>query len=63
MAATAQQGTYLGITLIGFTALPAGLMARSDHPAAGILIAVVGAGLLLYSAFGFYRCKSVEYTK
>jgi hypothetical protein len=56
MAATRQQGTYVGTTLAGFTAFTAGLY---DGGGLGILIAVVGAGLLLYSGFGFYRTKSV----
>lgn len=63
MAATTQQGVYLGTTLAGFTALPAGLIARTDHPATGMLIAIVGVGLLFYSAFGLYRRKHVEYSK
>jgi hypothetical protein len=56
MAAIRQQGTYLGTTLAGFTAFTAGLY---DGGSAGALIAVVGAGLLLYSAFGLFRTKSV----
>lgn len=56
MAATRQQGTYLGTTLIGFTAFTAGLY---NGGGLGMLVAVLGAGLLLYSAFGFYRIKAV----
>jgi hypothetical protein len=56
MAAVRQQGTYLGTTLAGFTALPAGLYHGGGI---GMLAAVLGAGLLLYSAVGFYRAKSV----
>jgi len=56
MAATRQQGTYLGTALAGFTAFTAGLY---NGGGLGTLIAVVGAGLLLYSGFGFYRTKSV----
>ncbi|HUM04433.1 MAG TPA: hypothetical protein VLT90_03170 [Terriglobales bacterium] len=56
MAAVRQQGTYLGTSLTGFTAFTAGLYSGGGL---GALIAVVGAGLLLYSGFGFYRIKSV----
>ena len=51
-----QQGTYLGTTLAGFTALTAGLAAGGG---AGILVALVGLVLLIYSAAGFYRIKSL----
>jgi hypothetical protein len=63
MAATTQQGAYLGTTLVGFTALPAGLLTRGDHPGAGWFVVIVGAGLLFYSGFGLYRSKRLEYTK
>lgn len=56
MAATRQQGTYLGTTLTGFTAFTAGLY---NGGGLGMLVAVLGAGLLLYSAYGFYRAKGV----
>jgi hypothetical protein len=56
MAAVRQQATYLTTTLIGFTALPAGLVARG---ALGTLVAIVGAALLVLSAVGFYRTKSL----
>lgn len=56
MAAVRQQGTYLGTTLTGFTAFVAGLYSGGG---VGMLVAVLGAGLLLYSAFGFYRTKGV----
>lgn len=56
MAAVRQQGTYLGTTLAGFTAFVAGLYHGGGL---GTLFAVVGAGLLLYSAAGFYRTKQV----
>lgn len=59
MAATPQQGTYLGTALVGFTAFPAGLVAGGGW---GVLIAVVGLGLLLYSAVGLYRIKGLEST-
>ena len=55
MAAIRQQGTYLGTTLTGFTAFVAGLYSGGGR---GILIAIVGAGLLAYSALGLYRTKS-----
>jgi hypothetical protein len=56
MAATSQQGTYLGTTLTGFTALTAGLYHGGGL---GIVIAIVGAGLLALSAAGFYKIKNV----
>ena len=56
MAAVRQQGTYLGTTLAGFTAFVAGLYHGGGL---GTLFAVVGAGLLVYSAAGFYRTKQV----
>jgi hypothetical protein len=55
MAATRQQGTYLGTTLIGFTAFAGGLYVGGVW----MLLSAVGAALLLYSGFGFYRIKSV----
>ncbi len=56
MAASQQQGTYLGAVLIGFTALTAGMVMDG---AAGKVIAIVGAALLVGSAIGFYRIKDV----
>ena len=56
MAAVRKQGTYLGTTLTGFTALTAGLYGGG---AWGMLIAGLGGALLLYSAFGFYKIKSI----
>lgn len=56
MAATPQQGTYLATTLIGFTALPAGLVAGGGL---GTAIAIVGVGFLIYAVAGLYRIKSV----
>jgi hypothetical protein len=55
MAATRQQGTYLGTTLIGFTTLVGGLYGGGTL---GIVVTVVGAAFLLYSGFGFYRAKA-----
>jgi hypothetical protein len=42
--------------LAGFTAFTAGVYGGGG---VGTLIAVVGGALLLYSAFGFYKIKSV----
>jgi hypothetical protein len=58
MAAIRQQGAYLTVLLTGFTAFAAGLAMRASLPALGVLIALVGLGLLIYSAVGFYRIKS-----
>jgi hypothetical protein len=57
MAANAQQGTYLGTTLAGFTAYVAGRVAGGGM---GMLIALVGLVLLILSAAGFYRAKSIS---
>jgi hypothetical protein len=54
MAATPHQGTYLATTLVGFTAVPAGLVAGGGL---GMAIAIVGAGFLIYAAAGLYRIK------
>ncbi len=56
MAAIRQQGTYLGTTLAGFTALVAGLYGSGGR---ATLVAAVGVALLLYSGLGFYRVKSI----
>ncbi|HUK24043.1 MAG TPA: hypothetical protein VLV49_05645 [Terriglobales bacterium] len=56
MAATKQQGTYLTTTLIGFTAFPAGLV---EGGGMGIVVALAGIALLIYSAVGFYRIKGL----
>lgn len=55
MAATRQQGAYVGTTLTGFSAFVGGLYGGGVW----ILLSAVGAVLLLYSGFGFYRTKSV----
>ena len=57
MAATPQQGTYLGTKLAGFAALTAGLAGL------GIVVALVGLVLLIVSAVGFYQIKSTESAK
>ena len=57
MAANAKQGTYLAATLTGFTAFPAGVIEGGGK---GIMIALVGLALLVYSALGFYKIKSLE---
>jgi hypothetical protein len=59
MAANAQQGKYLGTTLVGFTALTAGLYTGG---ALGGIIAILGLVLLVVSAVGFYRIKQLETT-
>jgi hypothetical protein len=58
-----QQGTYLGTTLVGFTSLAAGLVVREGHTVIGVLGAIIGLGLLVYSGVGFYRVKGLEFTK
>ena len=54
MAATPQQGTFLGTTLAGFTAFVAGLAGL------GVLVTLVGLVLLIVSAAGLYKAKSAE---
>ena len=56
MAANAQQGTYLGLTLVGFTAFAAGLVAKGGI---GILVALLGLLMLIAAAAGFYKVKSL----
>lgn len=63
MAATSQQGAYVGTTLTGFTALVAGLVTTSSHSGLGWLIAVSGLALLGVSTAGFVRCKQAEAKK
>ncbi|MBZ5599675.1 MAG: hypothetical protein LAN83_15295 [Acidobacteriia bacterium] len=63
MAAIPQQGTYLGTTLVGFTSLAAGLVLREGHTVIGILGAIVGLGLLVYSGIGLYRIKTLALTR
>ena len=63
MAANSKQGTYLGTTLTGFTALVAGLVATSTHAALGWLVTVSGLGLLVISTVGFLRLKQLEIKK
>jgi hypothetical protein len=56
MAANSQQGTYLGTTIAGFTMFAAGLVVGGGT---GIVVALVGLLLLIVSAAGFYKIKSV----
>lgn len=58
-----QEGTYLGTTLAGFTGLAASLVIRESHSAVGVVGALIGFGLLVYSGIGFYRIKNIELTK
>jgi hypothetical protein len=57
MAANSQQGTYLGTTLVGFTAFAAGLYVGGGL---GALVAIAGLVLLVISCVGFYRIKQLE---
>ncbi len=56
MAANSQQGTYLATTLTGFTALTGGLVSQG---AIAIVVALVGLILLIVSAAGFHKIKSL----
>ena len=60
MAANAMQGISLTTLLVGFTAFFAGIAAKESYPAIGILAAIVGAVLLIVSAYGLYRIKNVD---
>jgi hypothetical protein len=60
MAANRQQGNTLAVLLVGFTALPAGLVASSNHLAAGALTAILGVALIVGSLFQMYRLKPLE---
>jgi hypothetical protein len=57
MASVSQQGSYLGMTLIGFTAFTGGLTAGGGL---GMVIAIVGLVLLIASAAGFYSVRNVK---
>ena len=56
MGAVSQQGSYLGTTLVGFTAFCGGLVAGGGL---GMIVAVAGAILLIVSAAGFISIKKV----
>ena len=57
MAANAQQGTYLGTSLAGFTALTAGLVVKGGI---GILVGLIGLLLLIVSVAGFHKIRSLQ---
>jgi hypothetical protein len=62
MAANQKQASSLILFLIGFTMLPAGLLARSSHPGMGIIVAVIGLGLIIQALAGARRIKRLEFT-
>ena len=57
MAATPQQGTYLGTTLLGFTSIVAGVVVSQSHSAIGLLSGLVGLTLLVCTGIGLHRIK------
>ncbi len=61
MAANRQQGSYLAVFLIAFTALPAGLIAWSDHPIIGGVLVVAAVELLAQAAVGYRRIRPFEF--
>jgi hypothetical protein len=63
MAANSQQGTYIGTTLTGFTALVAGLVTTSTHSGSGWLVTFTGLALLGISTVGFVKLKALEAKK
>lgn len=61
MAANREQANWLGLFLIGFTLLPAGLVTRPSHPGIGIIVAVIGLGLIVQAFVGARRIKRLEF--
>jgi len=61
MAATKEQGASLATLLIGFTALPAGLVVEPTHPAVGVVVAVIGGALMIISLVQMFRIKPMEF--
>lgn len=60
MAATREQGISLTGFLIGFTALPAGIYLKTEHPAPGVLVAIIGALIMIGSVVQMIRLKPLE---
>jgi len=58
MAATKSQGSYFGLFLVGGTVLCGGIALFAS--AAGKLLVLVGAGILLAAAGGFLKIKPLE---
>ena len=56
MASVSQQGSYLGTTLVGFTAFVGGLAGGGS---VGMVIAIVGLVLLIVSAAGLHSVRNV----
>jgi len=56
MASVSQQGSYLGTTLIGFTAFVGGLAGGGS---VGMVVAIVGFVLLIVSVAGFRSVRNV----
>ena len=61
MAANRQQGGYLAAFIVGFVALPAGIITFSSSTALGGLLTLGGLGILVYSLAGFHRIKPLEF--
>ena len=62
MAANQKQASSLILFLIGFTLVPAGLVARPSHPAMGLVVAVIGLGLIIQAFAAAHRIKRLEFT-
>lgn len=62
MAANRKQANSLGLFLIGFTLLPAGLVSRASYPGVGIAAAVIGFGLIIQALATAHRIKRLEFT-
>lgn len=63
MAANSQQGTYIGSTLTGFTAVVAGIVIVPTHTALGWVMTLAGVALLGFSTAGFMKLKHLEAKK
>jgi len=62
VAANRQQGGYLAVFIVAFTALPAGLIAWSSNPIIAVILTLAGLALMIHSLVGFYRIKRLEFS-
>ena len=62
MAANRKQASSLILFLIGFTLVPAGLVARPSHPGLGIVVVVIGLSVIIQAFAAAHRIKRLEFT-
>jgi hypothetical protein len=62
MAANQKQASSLGLFLIGFTLVPAGLVTRPSHPGMGLAVMLIGLGLIIQAFAAAHRIKRLEFT-